>query len=92
MKQQIKRLSPHQNAKVFASLMAVVSFLLALPLTLIANVVGPKDTAPPLYFILVLPIAYLVIGYVMTVVGCAIYNFIARYVGGFEFEAEAKPE
>jgi hypothetical protein len=46
-----------------------------------------KTDAQP--FILLFPLAYLVMGYIMTVIGCALYNFVSRYTGGIEFEVSS---
>jgi ABC-type Na+ efflux pump permease subunit len=89
MKQQVARFSPHQNGKVFAILMAVGSFIFLVPFTLFALVAAPKEAAPPMFVFLLFPVIYLVMGYVMVAVSCALYNFMFKYVGGIEFEARA---
>ena len=33
-----------------------------------------------------MPFFYLVFGYISTVIGSAIYNYLFRFIGGFEFE------
>lgn len=88
MKQQISRLSPHQNAKVFGVLMAVGSLVFVLPLVLLASAFGPKENQAPVIMFLILPVFYLVFGYLMVAVSCWLYNFMVRYVGGIEFEAK----
>ena len=40
MSQQVARLSPHQNGKVFAVLMAVTSLIFILPLFVFIGLVG----------------------------------------------------
>ena len=94
MKKQIRRMSPHQNGKVTGILMAVSSLVFFVPFFAIAMFFGPDVdqhgnpvTFPKFLFIL-FPILYLVIGYLMTAIGCAIYNFFFRYIGGFEFEVQ----
>ena len=87
MKQQIARFSPHQNGKVFAVLMAVVSLVFVVPIMFLASLAGPKDAAPPAFLFLLFPLIYLVVGYIMVALGCAAYNFMFRYIGGIEFEA-----
>ncbi len=91
MKQQITRLSLHQNAKVAAVLWAVTSLIFVVPMFLIFTF-----TAPPQarghgfffdFFLLLFPIFYLILGYIFTVIACAAYNFFFKYIGGFEFEA-----
>ena len=94
MKKQIRRMSPHQNGKVAGILMAVGSLVFVVPMLAIMMFTAPEVdqhgnpvTFPKFLFIL-FPILYLVIGYLITAIGCAIYNFFFRYIGGFEFEVK----
>ena len=89
MKQQVARFSPHQNGKVFAVLMAVSSLVLVVPFFLIASFAGPQEAAPPLFLVILFPVFYLVLGYVMVAIGCAVYNFMFKFIGGIEFEARS---
>ena len=92
MKQQIKRLSPHQNGKVFATLWAVISATFIMPLLFIASLGEPAEKTPPFFLVIMIPIMYFVLGYIMTAIGCATYNFMFKYVGGIEFEAEGRAD
>jgi len=87
MKQQVQRLSPHQNAKVFAVLMAVGSLIFLIPFSLVMLASAPEQARPPVFLFVAAPLMYLVMGYLMTVVGCALYNFMFKYIGGIEFES-----
>lgn len=93
VKHQIKRLSPHQNAKVSAVMLAIVSLVFIAPFALIAAAVSPSGSGMGMGMgvglLIALPLVYLVMGYVMTVVSCALYNFVSKLVGGIEYEAEA---
>lgn len=90
MKHRISRFEPHQNAKVVAVLMAVGSLIFVVPLFLFALLFAPSELrssdGSAFMFVLV-PLFYLVVGYLMVLVACALYNFLFRYVGGIEFEA-----
>ncbi len=94
MKKQIQRLSPHQNAKVFGILMAVSSLVFVIPMLTIMMFSAPtvdqhgNPVNFPKFLFILFPILYLVIGYLMTLIGSAIYNFLFRYIGGFEFEVK----
>jgi lipopolysaccharide export LptBFGC system permease protein LptF len=88
-KHQIKRFSPHQNAKVFAVMTAVMSLIIVVPMMLIMSSMMPGATKFSSLGMLVVPFVYLVFGYVMTVIGCAFYNMVAKFVGGIEYESEA---
>jgi hypothetical protein len=86
MKQQISRLSPHQNGKVWAVLMTGVFMIILLPFYLIASVfsIGVQGMSPTQ--LLILPVMYFVVGYAMTALGCMIYNVVAKFTGGIEYE------
>jgi hypothetical protein len=93
MKQRITRLSPHQNGKVFGVLMAIISLIFVIPLILAALFASlPPKAMPSIFALVMLPIMYLVIGYIMTVIGCWIYNLLAGAVGGIEFELQEAPK
>lgn len=85
MKQQIERLSPHQNGKVFAVLTAAGSLLFLVPFFMISFASAPEAARPPLWFFAVLPVLYLVIGYIMVAVGCWLYNLLFPFIGGIEY-------
>jgi hypothetical protein len=85
MKIQIKALSPHQNAKVMAVLMAVSSLIFLVPFAIFAFASTPPDSQPPLWWFVSMPIFYLLFGYIAILVGCWLYNVMFRYVGGLEF-------
>jgi hypothetical protein len=85
MKHQIERFAPHQNAKVFAVLMAVSSLVFLVPFFLIALLAAPPEAKPPVWMFVLMPVLYLVIGYLMVAVSCWFYNVMFKYVGGIEF-------
>jgi hypothetical protein len=94
MRTQIRRLSPHQNGKVIGILMAISSLFFVLPMTVMMYFSGPsvdKQGNPvtfEIYFYIIFPILYLILGYIMTALGCVIYNFLFKYIGGIEFETK----
>ena len=90
MKQQIAHLSPHQNGKVFAVLMALTSLIFLVPFFLLFSAFGPAQAGgPPMYMVFILPVVYLIFGYIGVVIGCALYNIVYKLVGGIEFESKA---
>lgn len=95
MKTQIARLSPHQNGKVFAVLMALSSLIFVVPMAIAFSFApvaidpqGNPIARPPVAMFLLFPLLYLVIGYIMVALSCVIYNFMFKYVGGIEYESK----
>jgi hypothetical protein len=93
VKIQIARFSPHQNAKVFAVLMALASLFFAVPMFVAFLYMPPGVDAhgnplnpPPAAFAFLFPLIYLAMGYVMVAAGCWLYNFMFKYLGGIEYE------
>jgi hypothetical protein len=89
MKQQVSRLSPHQNGKVLAVLMAVSSLVFVVPFMFLTLAFAPQQSRPPVTMFLLMPLFYLAIGYVMVAVGCWFYNLMFPFVGGIEFESSS---
>ena len=88
MKNQIERFSPHQNGKVVAVLMALTSLVFVIPFMLLASLASPRGAGPPMVFVVLLPLFYLVLGYLSVAAGCWFYNLMYKYVGGIEFESK----
>lgn len=84
MRKQIKSISPLQTAKV----MAVLYFVISLPLILfmfISMSMLPGPRLPMSGMMLLMPVMYLVFGYIFTLVGAWVYNLVAGWIGGIEF-------
>ena len=90
MVQQIERFSPHQNAKVFAVLMAISSLVLLIPFMGLVALTAPANARPPIWLFAIAPLFYLVIGYIMVVIACWFYNVMFRFIGGIEFTSRDK--
>lgn len=93
MRTQISRLSPHQNGKVFGVLMGIATLVFSVPMFFVLlnmppgmDMHGNPVGAPPGWLAIFFPVAYLVMGYIMVVLGCALYNLMFRFIGGIEFE------
>jgi hypothetical protein len=90
MKQQVSRLTPHQNAKVLGILIALLSLVFSVPLFLVSLAAGPQENGPPAFIFLLLPVMYLFVGYLSVAGGCLLYNFLFKYIGGIEYEAKQR--
>lgn len=92
MKHQVTRFSPHQNGKVFAIMMAVVSAVIIIPTALILMAMNPHGSnigaITPMLF---MPIVYLIMGYLMTALWSWFYNVLVKWTGGIEFESTDVP-
>jgi hypothetical protein len=88
LEKQITRVSSPQNGKVFGILVAVISALLCLPLFLIMFFLTPaideQGNAGNFrgFFPLVIPISYLVFGYLWIALGSAVCNFFMGILSG----------
>jgi len=92
MKRQVTRLAIHQNAKVFAVLMTLTSAVIFVPIMLIGMMFSPQGQRPSFLMMVLMPVFYLVFTYLSTAVGAWLYNLVAGWVGGFEFDAEDVPD
>ncbi len=89
MVHRLSRISVGHTAKVAGLLYGLMGIIL-LPFFLLPAVLGAEDGGFPVAFGLALPILYGVFGYVFTALGCALYNWVARKVGGIEFNLDTE--
>lgn len=89
MVHRLSRIAVGQTAKVAGLVYGLLGILL-LPFFLIPAFLGAEDAGFPAAFALVLPIVYGVFGYIFTALGCALYNWVARKVGGVEFNLDTE--
>jgi Transmembrane domain of unknown function (DUF3566) len=102
MKRRIKRIAPLQAGKMLGVLYACMG-LIFLPFIGVAALAGAfaqqaqgqgsgaattVGIALMIVFGLFVPIIYGVMGFLVGVIGAAIYNFIAQWIGGIEVEVE----
>lgn len=84
---QIRRFGIGQTAKVVAALYTLLG-LVFVPVLLVAAMFSPKETGFGTGLAVALPVLYGVMGFIFTAIACAIYNFVAGFVGGIEVELE----
>ena len=95
---RLKSIGIKQTAKFFAVFCFLISLVFIIPISVITILVGSfsvKESGlfPVAFggvFILVLPLFYALIGFVMVSIFSFIYNQIAKRIGGVEFEMEDK--
>ena len=89
----IKKFSPHKTALTFACVMALSSLLFIIPMSLVFLNAPMTDSSGnavnagmPLGMMIGMPFIYLIMGYIMTIIGAWLYNWVSKYTGGFQFE------
>ena len=90
MKKQLTYITPLRAGIVLGVLYGILS-LLVVPFVLLAAVLGSKTGVPaPAVFgvglAILLPVLYAAAGFIGGIIGAALYNLIAKWTGGFEFE------
>ncbi len=95
MKKQLTRIAPLRAGIVLGVLYGILS-LIIVPFFLLFAIIGSKaSTAPPpifgIGFAIMLPVIYAVFGFIGGVIAAAIYNLVAQWTGGLEFEVRDVP-
>jgi hypothetical protein len=92
MKQQLSYVAPVRAGVVLAVLYAVLSVCVA-PFVLLGAVQSSQSGnagGPPIIlgigFAILMPFLYAGIGFLVGLIGAAVYNLIAKWTGGFEIE------
>jgi hypothetical protein len=88
MKYELRRFGVLETARVLGILYAILGLLLA-PLFALGSIAAPREGGFGLVFALLLPAVYGILGFVMTIIAAALYNWIAGWVGGIAFEIAA---
>ena len=89
MVQRLSRFSIGQTAKVLGLLYGLMG-LIFVPFFLIATMLSPGEESFGVGVALALPILYGLLGFVFTAIGCALYNWVARKVGGIEVSLDTE--
>ncbi len=99
---RIKRFGVYQTAKVAAVIYFALTAIMVIPIalfSLITAIIGGfgDDTDVTMFSaiggvaFLIIPFIYGLVMFVMTALGCALYNYIVRWTGGIELEVEVAP-
>lgn len=87
MQYRIRRFGIQSTALTVGIMYFILALLIA-PLFYLASRSGPPDQALPGIAFLLGPFIYAVIGYVVTAIGCWLYNLIAGWSGGVSLTLE----
>lgn len=94
---EIKSMDVLSVGKVYAIVMAIIGFLAGIIVALVGSAAatfsrpGMWGAGLGVLSIIVLPIIYGVLGFIFGVIGAAIYNLVAKWVGGIKIELK-EPE
>lgn len=86
---EIKSFKIFQTAKVVGVLYAVMGFVEG-AIVVIASLTHPNRI--PIFFSFGLPILFGVLGFILMVIVCWLYNLIAARIGGIAFDLEPRSE
>jgi uncharacterized membrane protein YvlD (DUF360 family) len=91
LKKRIVRVSPLQAGKVLALLYGIISIPFVAIMAAV-SLIGQNQSGPPLLVMLAFPVIYVVFGFIFTVIGAWLYNVVANWTGGIEFETLERPQ
>ena len=87
MKKQLVHIGPHQAGKIFG----LMYFTVGIPAAVFLAWSGPfGHDKSGVAFLVAMPFVYGAIGYIFSILGAALYNIIARFVGGLEITVTAE--
>ncbi len=95
MKKQLTHVAPLKAGIVLAVLYfvgGIIGAVIALPVLLLARAAAgaPVATFGP-GWLLLMPIGYGILGFVVGIIAAALYNLVAKFTGGIEFELKDVP-
>jgi hypothetical protein len=93
---RVKSFGVYQTSKVAAIILFITALIFMIPLGLMGTfILGRSIPGFPFIdglFFIFFPFMYGIVGFIMTALGCLIYNLIAKWTGGIEFEIEVMDE
>jgi hypothetical protein len=93
--QRLRSINPLQLGLVSAILYALISLIVAIPVTLISMTAGSAMKGQPMAalfagpaVLIFFPIMYGAVGFIGGIITAALYNLVARWTGGIEVQLE----
>lgn len=93
---RVKRFGVYQTAKVASVIYFLMVAVFMVPFGLFSSFFG--DNLPSGFpfgggiFFILMPFIYGIMAFIMTAIGCLVYNLIAQWTGGIEIEIETADE
>lgn len=89
---RIKKIGVYQTSKVSAVIYFIISAIFLIPIGIISHTIGDKNTEiftlDGGFIFFVAPFLYAIIGFIMTAIGCFLYNLTVTWTDGIELEFE----
>lgn len=85
MKKQVVRISVLQSSKIVTALYVIFGFLYTL-IGILMLIFGGKEPRVIVIIYLLMPIIMAILGFIFFVIFAALYNFLAKYLGGVEVQ------
>ncbi|MDP2933779.1 MAG: DUF3566 domain-containing protein [bacterium] len=83
----IKKIAPLQLGKILAVLYGLISILFV-PFLIIGVIFEENSNPAKIIFFIFIPILYIIGGFIVGIIGAAIYNLCAKFVGGIKITLE----
>ena len=92
MKKQLTNISPLRAGIVLGVLYGLLG-LVFVPFFLLVGIFGAKTGGTPaafgsVFFAVLFPVFYAIAGFIGGIIAAAIYNLVAKWTGGIEFEVQ----
>jgi hypothetical protein len=87
MSKRIVRIAPLQLGKVAAVFYGIFSIPFALIMA-VAAALSPAKNSMPIVISIGLPVVYVIFGFIFMTLGAWLYNVVAKWTGGIEYESE----
>jgi hypothetical protein len=91
MKYRITRVSVHQTSKTVALLYLILG-VIYIPFMFLINSASAPDEQIPLIVVLLMPVFFCAVGYVMFALISAMYNWVTTLAGGIEVTLSTEGE
>jgi ammonia channel protein AmtB len=86
MIRRVTRIAPWQAGKFFAVLYFIFGLVFAIPFMLFVSAAPAEQAGFGIGFVLAFPFIYALGALIFVPLACLIFNFVAKLVGGLDFE------
>jgi hypothetical protein len=87
MKKRLTYIAPLRAGIVLAILYGIAG-LIVIPFLLLASFASKEGATGGIVFAVLIPIIYAVMGFIGGIIAAALYNLVAKWTGGLQFEVK----